>query len=74
MEDDRLSVAREFGPAELSRAQGRALFDERARRTLGITGDEFLCRWDAGQYNGVDDPDVVSLAMLIPFARAELTP
>lgn len=55
---------------ELSAEEGRALFDRTARKLLGISGDEFLARWDRGGY--ADDQDnmaVTKVAMLIPFAR-----
>jgi hypothetical protein len=54
--------------------EGLALFDHEARKTLGISGDEFLHRWDAGEYWPVPDTTagraIGRLAMLIPFARA----
>jgi hypothetical protein len=54
---------------ELTREQGQDLFDRRARKLLGISGDEFLRRWDSGDFMDSDDPKVSSLAVLIPFAR-----
>src|SRR5215210_5234989 len=39
---------------ELSKEEGREMFDRAAQRKLGISGEEFLRRWDAGDY---DDPD-----------------
>jgi hypothetical protein len=49
------------------------LFDFQARTQLGISGEEFLERWDAGDYRRLSDPfeasKVQRLAMLIPFAR-----
>ena len=63
---------------ELDETEGRALFDVRCREDLGISGPEFLRRFDAGYYNdgpGYYDPDgnlgsqVFRLVMLIPFAR-----
>ncbi|GLW32306.1 hypothetical protein [Actinoplanes regularis] len=54
---------------ELTREEGLELFDRRARRLLDVSGEEFLRRWDAGEYMESDDPRVSSLAMLIPFAR-----
>jgi hypothetical protein len=58
------------GVHELSLHEGRELLDRAARRYLGISGDEFLERWERGDYD--DDPDrpeVMRLAMLIPFGR-----
>jgi hypothetical protein len=54
---------------ELSREEGRAMLDRAARQDLGISGDEFLAKWDAGKYEDADDPAVTRVAMLIPFAR-----
>lgn len=54
---------------ELSRQEGRAMLDQAARDTLGISADEFLSKWDAGEYEDSDDPAVTRVAMLIPFAR-----
>ncbi len=53
--------------------EGKELFDHQAKKTLGISGDEFLKRWDAGEYRGLNDaPEgrkVRRLVMLLPFAR-----
>lgn len=57
--------------------EGTALFDRRARSTLGISGREFLRRWDAGEYRSVPDTvegrKVRRLFMLMPFARRAKT-
>lgn len=56
--------------------EGIALFDHQARSLLGISGEVFLRRWDAGAYEGLsdegEDRKVLRLAMLIPFARRTL--
>lgn len=59
---------------ELSREEGRKLFDRQARRYLGISGEEFLEKWDSREYGDPDDraknpPGVMELAMLLPFVR-----
>jgi hypothetical protein len=55
-----------------SDAEGNRLFDYQARQQLGISGEEFLRRWDAGEYARLNDVEfarkVQRLAMLIPFA------
>jgi len=57
--------AREITPEE-----GRAIFDEASRHYLDMSGEEFLRRWDAGEYRGdADRPGVIDVAMLIPFGR-----
>ena len=58
----------------LSREEGRELFDRQARRYLDMSGDEFLAKWDAGEFGDPDDrtknpPGVMRLAMLLPFVR-----
>lgn len=54
---------------EMTREEGRAFFDCEARERLGMSGDEFLRRWDAGELDWDDAPGISSVAMLIPFAR-----
>jgi hypothetical protein len=57
----------------LDAAEGRAFFDQQAHAQLGISGDEFLRRWDAGELAAqIDTPEwpaIRRLAALIPFAR-----
>jgi hypothetical protein len=52
--------------------EARAIFDHEARKTLGISGDEFLRRWDAGEYRPVPDTregrKIGPLIMLVPLA------
>ncbi len=55
---------------EVSAEEGRAIFDQAARRYLGMSGEEFIKAWNAGKFD--DDPDrpeVMRVAMLLPFAR-----
>lgn len=55
---------------ELTQEEGRALLDEVAREYLGMSGDEFLRAWDAGEFDGdADRPEVMRVAMLIPLGR-----
>lgn len=53
--------------------EGRAIFDRQVETALGISGDEFLERWDAGAYRPVQDTaegrEIGRLVMLMPFAR-----
>lgn len=58
------------GIRELTPQEGKELLDRAARRYLQISSDEFLERWESGDYD--DDPDrpeVMRVAMLIPFGR-----
>jgi hypothetical protein len=67
MPETRECAAVEVG--EATRAEGKAMLNRAAREILNISGDEFLRRWDAGEYEDLDDPAVTRVAMLIPFAR-----
>lgn len=53
--------------------ESRAHFDRQAQRLLGISGEEFLRRYDAGEYAMPQDDRqqraVMKLAMLAPFGR-----
>jgi hypothetical protein len=53
---------------ELTREEGLTLIDERARRFLGMSGEEFRRRYEAGEL-AEDDDDVQRLAMLLPFGE-----
>jgi hypothetical protein len=55
---------------ELSLEEGRKLLDKQARRYLNMSGDEFIQKWESGEFD--DDPDrpeIMRLVMLIPFAK-----
>ncbi len=55
---------------DLTAEEGWQLFDNAARFYLNISGEEFIRRWDEGYYDeDPDQPEVMSLAMLLPFAR-----
>jgi hypothetical protein len=54
---------------ELTRDEGLAVFEKAARHYLGISGEEFLRRWDAGEFADDDRPEVVSVWMMLPLAR-----
>jgi hypothetical protein len=55
--------------------EGRAIFDEEARRVMGMSGEEFIRRWQAGEYKEIADTaghlHIMHLAMLIPLARQD---
>ncbi len=62
-------------PSVLSADQAIALFEHEARRLAGLSAEEFLAKWDAGEYQGSDvdaSPEgrkIAYLALLIPFGR-----
>jgi hypothetical protein len=53
--------------------ESRAFFDRQAQRLMGISGEEFLRRYDAGEFAAPQDDRqqraVMKLAMLAPFGR-----
>jgi|GEM_PF-3118471 len=68
---DNRSAAPAISPVhEATPEEGRALLDRRARRYLGISGDEFLCRYEAGDYDAeLDAPGVQNVVALLPFIQ-----
>ncbi len=55
---------------ELTPEEGRALFNHAARRCLDMSADEFIHAWETGEFDdNPDRPDVMYVAMLIPFAQ-----
>ena len=58
----------------LTYEQGKQLFDKASRAELGISGDEFLRRFDAGEFERlpcgcIADERMGRVEMLIPFVR-----
>ncbi len=53
--------------------EGRDFFDAQARELMGMSGEERLRRYDAGEYKDIkddgEDGDLIMLIMMIPFAR-----
>ncbi|MGH3355690.1 MAG: hypothetical protein ACRDOJ_07300 [Nocardioidaceae bacterium] len=65
-------AARESEIVELSRQEAAEAFDAVARREMGISGQEFLRRWDGGDYAGRKMDDVEGLVatwMVIGLVR-----
>lgn len=61
-------------PTMLSREEGHELFDYVAREIAGMSGPEFLARYDAGAIEEPGDETsedwaLLRLIMLIPFGR-----
>lgn len=50
----------------LSAEEARALFDERAREDAGMSGEEFVRRWNAGEIHDWD-PELAHLVLMLPF-------
>jgi hypothetical protein len=53
--------------------EARALFDQRARHVVKMSGEEFLRRYDAGEFDDVPDDTehgaLIELIMLVPLGR-----
>jgi hypothetical protein len=54
---------------EVSNEEGRALFDRAARFYLHLSGEEFLMAWNEGKFQDPDQPEIMAVAVLLPFAR-----
>ncbi|MGH3614386.1 MAG: hypothetical protein ACRDRK_17715, partial [Pseudonocardia sp.] len=50
---------------EMSEQDAAEVFDGIARRELGISGQEFLDRWDAGEYESTDRDDIDGLSEVV---------
>jgi hypothetical protein len=61
-------VTSEPGVVELTREEGRELLDEKTRRLLDMSVEEFEAAYEAGTLD-LDRSDVIGLVMLLPFAR-----
>ncbi len=61
------------GVRYLDPEEGRERFDRQARRIAQVSGDEFIEKWERGDYRGIADTEgnrkIFRLAMLIPFGR-----
>jgi hypothetical protein len=57
----------------LSPEEGRRLFDEAARELAGMSGEEFIRRYDNGEFaNTPDDAEhrnIIELGLMIRFGR-----
>jgi hypothetical protein len=55
-------------PHLVNPAESREIFDRAARRYLGISGDEFIAAWEAGELDDdAERPEVARVAMLLPL-------
>lgn len=62
------AITSEPGVVELTREEGRRMLDERTRRMLGMTLEEFEAAYDAGTLD-LERPEVEHLITLLPFAQ-----
>lgn len=57
------------GVRVLTPEQEREIFERQARKRLGMSGDEFIRAWDAGEFGDRHDSHLMSVAMMLPFVR-----
>lgn len=59
----------------LTPEEGREQFDAATRQMMGMSGEEFIRRWEAGEYREIADTPgnlhIVALVSLIPFAQQD---
>jgi len=53
----------------LTTEEAHAIFEENARYYLGLSGDEFIRKWDAGGFDDAEAPGVWDVAILLPLSR-----
>jgi hypothetical protein len=57
----------------LNEEESHAFFDTQAQRLMGISGEEFIHRYDAGEFDDAPDDSQhhgnTELVMLLPFGR-----
>lgn len=53
----------------MTKDEARQMFERQAQRWLGMNGEEFLRRWESGQYDETDDSRVLQVALLVPLVR-----
>ena len=63
----------ESGIQWLTDEEAHAIFDAQARKTMGMSGEEFLRRYDAGEFADIhrdgENTAFIKLEMLIPWGR-----
>lgn len=53
----------------VSQAEGAKILDRQARKHLGMSGEDFVRKYEAGEIEHADRADVIRVAMLIPLAE-----
>ena len=58
------------GHIDLNQNEAYALLDREAQRRLGMSAQDFIAAWEAGQFDDDPDrPDVMYVAMLLPLVE-----
>jgi hypothetical protein len=66
---ERIEVAIRDHVKVIDEREGLRLLDEASRQYLHMSADEFLRRWDAGEFADKDTPEITRVSMLISAAR-----
>ncbi len=53
----------------LTPEEGRKLLNRQARRYLGMSGKDFVRKWEAKEFDEPDRPEIMQVAFLLPFGR-----
>jgi hypothetical protein len=68
-----IEKSRENLPSVLPAERAAAFFAHEAERLAGMSAEEFLRKWDAGEFRDLDETpegrNIAYLALLIPFGR-----
>jgi hypothetical protein len=54
---------------KVSNAEAWEMFDKASRRILGMPGEEFVQRWDAGEFTNCTTPEMMEVLVLRPHGR-----
>lgn len=49
--------------------EGWEILERRARETLGMSAEEFIEKWEAGEIGAPDRSEILSIAFLIPYVK-----
>jgi hypothetical protein len=66
-----MAAAERQNDRELSNSEGLALLDRQTRKYLSLPAEEFIAKFDAGEFSDSDDLHVRRLAVLIPLGRPD---
>jgi hypothetical protein len=59
----------------MPKAEALAFFEGEIQRLMGMSGEEFIRRYDAGEYNDLEDipetRNVLRASFLIPFGKID---
>lgn len=68
--ESRIAVKGDSAVDIMTEEEARAAFDCAAQQLLNMSGDEFLRKWVAGDFDrDPDQPGVIDLIMLLPLVR-----